>query len=299
MSKPDFYCSDLARDQGASLIGTAPRVSVWFLLEYPHAWGVKALPESSLPAEVKAHLAAAQQILPHSQTLLIRQRESRDRSERRFFVAVTHEHDRRLYRFLLPDYSALLDLDLAAVARGEHPDALWGEPLALVCTHGRRDRCCARFGPAMESALREHLGPAVWGSSHISGHRFAPTLLFLPQGTLYGRATPDEAGRLLRALEADQVYPPLLRGRTCYPPHVQAAEHYLRLRTGETALDAFTLRAAQPLDDHTWRVTFRDRHGRDQTLTIRAEQSDFQTFITCRKDKQQRITWFYPQADTS
>jgi hypothetical protein len=62
----------------------------------------------------------------------------------------------------------------------------------LVCTHGSRDACCATMGFPTYVALRRLAqlpGTAtirVWRSSHLGGHRFAPTLLDLPEGRLWG-----------------------------------------------------------------------------------------------------------------
>jgi hypothetical protein len=60
----------------------------------------------------------------------------------------------------------------------------------LVCTHGSRDVCCGRFGYRLYNLLRSrYAGPdrlRVWRTSHIGGHRFAPTLLELPEGRYWG-----------------------------------------------------------------------------------------------------------------
>ena len=56
----------------------------------------------------------------------------------------------------------------------------------LVCTHGSRDACCARFGYKVYRRLRDEYASAgslrVWRTSHTGGHRFAPTLIDLPEG---------------------------------------------------------------------------------------------------------------------
>lgn len=60
----------------------------------------------------------------------------------------------------------------------------------LVCTHGSRDVCCGKFGYPIYNLLRSrYAGPdrlRVWRTSHIGGHRFAPTLLELPEGRYWG-----------------------------------------------------------------------------------------------------------------
>ncbi len=57
----------------------------------------------------------------------------------------------------------------------------------LVCTHGSRDRCCGNLGARlfMELDDRRRHGEwddriRVWRTSHIGGHRFAPTAMTFP-----------------------------------------------------------------------------------------------------------------------
>ena len=64
----------------------------------------------------------------------------------------------------------------------------------LVCTHGSRDACCARLGFAVYARLRNGAAASsnggrcrVWRVSHTGGHRFAPTLIDLPDGRYWGR----------------------------------------------------------------------------------------------------------------
>jgi hypothetical protein len=64
----------------------------------------------------------------------------------------------------------------------------------LVCTHGRRDACCGARGIELlnELARQPTFGVPVrfWRTSHTGGHRFAPTAIVLPAGTLWAWAGP-------------------------------------------------------------------------------------------------------------
>lgn len=122
----------------------------------------------------------------------------------------------------------LLDLDLSAL-HGPAPGI--GDPvtapLTLVCTHGRRDRCCAVDGRPVAAAL-DAAGMPVWECSHTGGHRFAAVSITVPTGYNYGRLAPDEAVAVARGLAAGQVPLTGLRGRSCYDEHGQAAEVAVR-----------------------------------------------------------------------
>ncbi len=71
----------------------------------------------------------------------------------------------------------------------------------LVCTHGSRDACCARFGYQVYRRLRdEYASPGslrVWRTSHTGGHRFAPTLIDLPQGRYWAWVGDDSLDALI------------------------------------------------------------------------------------------------------
>lgn len=69
-------------------------------------------------------------------------------------------------------------------------DGATGVRDVLVCTHGARDVCCGKFGYPIYNILRsKHAAPGsmrVWRTSHLGGHRFAPTVLELPEGRYWG-----------------------------------------------------------------------------------------------------------------
>ena len=88
---------------------------------------------------------------------------------------------------------------MAAVVAGERPG--FGEevtePVYLVCTNGRHDRCCATYGRPLALALAASHGDLVWESSHVGGDRFAGNLVCLPGGHYFGRVGPADADRVV------------------------------------------------------------------------------------------------------
>ena len=81
---------------------------------------------------------------------------------------------------------SLLNGNGAAEGYDEYRCDLTGVRDVLVCTHGSRDACCARFGYQVYRRLRDEFASPdslrVWRTSHTGGHRFAPTLIDLPEG---------------------------------------------------------------------------------------------------------------------
>lgn len=213
-------CSALSA--GEPLAGTAGRTDAFLLLEVRGAWERDAL--DSLGERPRAAIRKWLEATPQSKALLIRRPDRRGDALAAFVVRADARTARR---FRLADYDDLADLDLSA--GGEPTD----EPLALVCGHGRRDACCARLGRPLYDALRDELdSESLWLSSHVGGHRFAPNLLWLPDGLLFGRVEPGQAGALVEELRAGGLPVECLRGRTTWPPEAQAAEIAIRASGG-------------------------------------------------------------------
>ena len=104
-----------------------------------------------------------------------------------------------------------------------------------VCTHGERDGCCGTFGEAAyrrAAATPRAPGTRVWRISHFGGHRFAPTLVDLPTGRIWGKLTEEalEAvlGRTGRLTDLRAMY----RGWCALHPAGQFLERELFERVG-------------------------------------------------------------------
>jgi hypothetical protein len=293
--KDDFYCTDLAWKYGVSLIGTATRGDTWFLIEYPGRWEAKAFERSSIPSEVKARIAAIAPPGRTLRTLLIRQPGSHQPGFR-FFVGQIDPLAPRLYEYHLLQYEDLLSLDLASLAAGEAGDQahLRVAPLCLVCTNGRRDRCCALYGPEVYQALAAVDGEAVWQSSHIGGHNQAPISLFLPHGVNYGHTTPTEASRLLRAYKEKQLVLHHYRGRVCYPSHVQAAAHFWRAQTGVLDLPGLQVEAVEETGTDRWMVTIQAVvGGQRKQIHLESRESDLVIPVSCSGSKEIRVRSYH------
>ncbi|GAB4520602.1 MAG: sucrase ferredoxin [Anaerolineales bacterium] len=275
---PDFYCSRYALQQQEMACGTVKPVRWFLLLEDPRPWGRKAFEESILPDAVRAHLRAWLDATPASRLLLIRQETRRTPQERLLFILDAEKRRRWLYRFSKDD--DLLGISLPP----EGDDApSWGaaDPLVLVCTHGRRDACCALFGWATYRALQAVGGRAVWQSSHLGGHRFAPNVLAFPQGVMYGRVPPEAAPAFWEALQANRIDAACYRGRITFPKPVQAAEYFARREMGIFAADDLPLLGWQPEGEARWLVRFGLSDGRQVLVRVDHQAPAVEVYPDC------------------
>ena len=280
------FCSIESIEAHEQLVGTAPRADVWFLLEYPGRWGNKALKESSIPEEVKAHLNAQLAQIPESRLLLIKQGKP-EYEGISLFAALPTAKPSVLYRFRLGDYAELLDLDLAAIASqaAAFDAAVTNQPLFVTCTNGLRDQCCALHGVATYGALAAEFPGVVWESTHHGGHRFAANFLHLPYGISYGRLRPESAPEVLQMALDGKIAFYHYRGRTIYAEPVQAAEVLLRRGLGIEGVDALSLLRSEDLRDGLWRVQFA---GADQVyeIVLQRAETGAQIHLSCGEEAQ-------------
>jgi hypothetical protein len=282
-------CSALSLEQSEPLAGTAPRVDTWLLLGYAGVMGTNAFAESDIPEAVKGWIDQALGAIPHSRMLVIKPNSVNRDQQIEFIVVHAREADPFYYTFRLERYEDLLDLEIRALIAGEPSDRASPErePFYLVCTNGKRDPCCARYGQGVFETLRRLGNGRVWQCSHVDGHRFAANTLLFPHGIYYGRVRQETAGDLFEAGASGRIALDHYRGRACYDPVVQAGEALLRSETGILQLAGFRLADRVQLEENLWEVSFLSQvDDRIHRLTIRSGKSTEPVYLSCRSDKQ-------------
>lgn len=216
---PDtLRCSDA---QVEPLPGSAKKEKVYVILEWPHGWSRDVLDGGVFGDELTGRLkkklgkAAGLQLVRHP---------GRDgRRITRHHLYLVFAEQARTELLVVDGPEAILDLDLSGPGRngGEIVD----HPLVLVCTHGKRDVCCALKGRPLAAELSERFpGTVVWETSHTKGHRFAPSILLMPWGYSYGRLNVEAGSALVSSALSGTWFQPGNRGRGLYGPRGQVAE---------------------------------------------------------------------------
>lgn len=218
-----FTCSLASAADHEPMVGTAPTDARWLFVEEPGPWGAQPLAENRLPDPVKARLQGLDSMAVH----LIRHH-GRTAQRPPAVLAATVQvtpggaASTRIHRVDLAGIEDLVDLDLDALFDGSLAGAREiTDPLWLVCTNGKRDRCCSVTGRPVADVLAQHWPADTWECTHLGGHRFAATLLALPSAVVLGRLTPENTEAAARAvlggglagLESGGAVTGLLRGR--------------------------------------------------------------------------------------
>lgn len=216
-------CSDVEVEP---LLGTAKPGSVYVLFEWPEAWPRDVMGDAALGEELTAKLAPM--LEEHDATLLLIRhptREGRNITDHHLYLVFADEAVTEVKHIDSPE--ELLELDLSGPGRNgaERRE----RPLLLICTHAKRDRCCAVKGRPLLNELhaRHPFGPGndvVWETSHIKGHRFAPTMLLMPWAYSFGRMNIEATDAMLADASAGRYFVPGNRGRGTLGPAEQVAE---------------------------------------------------------------------------
>jgi hypothetical protein len=275
------FCAEASSAREEPLAATASRVDHWLLVEYRGGWSRDAIDGSLLSSELKAHLREQREALGHAKVLFVRKPERRDESGRRVFFGTSRPGAEQLVELEVEHQEDLRELDFTDALAGAASSAPAG-PLFLVCTHGKRDRCCARYGRPLYDALRDRAEPdRVWQSSHLGGDRFAGNVVLLPHGLYFGRVGPDDVDRVLAAHAAARVDLEWYRGRSAYSFSVQAAEQAIRKSTGLLGVDDLRFLGADQRDGSRSVVRFEVRGSAVHEVDVVATLDEEPAYLTC------------------
>ena len=226
-------CSGWSREQLVDPIGTAGNYSGFLLLEYPLPWPREA-------AEIKdlSEIASAAKALNVRLQAVVPEQPGVSR-------VTLYIWDGALSRYIGWERVAA-QADVATPAG----DLLAGDMVGaeavektdvLICTHGARDRCCGASGTKLHMEARARgLGPTVRirRTSHLGGHRFAPTALLLPEGTSWAFLDYKALAQIVH--RCGPVSEQLRRYRGCTGldrPAAQALERAVLAQVGWSLLD--------------------------------------------------------------
>lgn len=207
-------CSRLAAAE--PLVGTAPEVHTWLIVEQAGPWS------SHAPQTIEEFAALkGSGIMP----LFARRPHARTHGNH-FWIGRSN---------VLYEGSHASARELVEMAQDMALESNTDEPVMFVCTNGARDACCATIGRHVAISLEDD---AVWECTHLGGHRFAATALILPSGNVYGRLNAVDARDALERERRGEYKTTHLRGRS-YLGRREQAEQIL----GSENLEEFPLPA--------------------------------------------------------
>lgn len=263
------FCADLSREQHDPLAGSAAHFERNLLISWPrNKWTRNLRHANDMPDSLAKTLDAI--AADGRRVNLIHRREQADESHQVFLMPERQ-------RFVVP--REVLETFLVAWQSGA-PLTAWegarvAHDLLLCCTHGKKDKCCAKYGyqtykQLAQTVAAHELPFDVWESSHLGGCRFAASLILLSPVRKYGRITPQQALPFLQAEAQGRRFLPGYRGDSQLTPAQQCAQ-----LAALTFLERRYPTANLTLQDDTgsehrrrilWRWEQDGAHGRLQTV---------------------------------
>jgi hypothetical protein len=280
---PDTYCSLIARDAGEPLIGTATRNTCHFVMAIPKAEWLAQVEKMDGAAGELARLIKP---LKDQAILSLRNVSPEERGAIWLFP-----HGYRFDDLTPDDYPTLVKQALSGVITLPYT-IMEHRTTILICTHGKRDACCAKFGTEVLNALRAQ-APAdinIWEVSHLGGHRFAATLVVQPTNQWYGRLTPADVPALLNAIQNRTVLRDHYRGNANFPPPLQAAEAWGWDRQGDQAGEIYLLNPH--VSGSTAQVVVaREVNGELEKTTLELQGEPLHFVASCSGEVNDRLVW--------
>lgn len=262
-------CSRLSLVAAEEAVGTAAEATCWVVLEQDGPWGAQAAVQSRLDPGFGGHMDAAVTAVGGRFALMREPGAHPDRHHdvRRVLVAGGPAEAPWLLLGTVDTPEQLLQLPLECLSDPSPARILTAlpgltiatRPVMLVCTNGKRDRCCALTGRSVaDAALAAHPG-RVMETTHLGGHRFAPTAVLLPTGHTYARLDAKTAVAALSAADQGRVPAELAntlhyRGRSSLKRFQQVAEHAFRAARGDWGLPGPSVDDAVQCNQDRWTV---------------------------------------------
>ncbi len=290
-----YFCAEASLNSNESRFGTGVSADVWILLEYSNPWGKRAVAESTIPTIVKEHLGNLMQFSKRIKVLLIKQ-EPRSQWPRSLFVAFTSESDPQVFHAPLTTYEDVLKLDAERLLIGtiEMNHERVNHPLFLVCTHGKHDKCCAKFGFATYKFMQTLMPQSVWQASHVGGDRFASNVVSFPNGIFYGHVGNAAAERIISAELNKSIELENYRGRTCYTRQGQIAEYFVRKESGICEIESLFLQEVKETPDGSaWQGIFSTGNSERRFRVVFDQyESTFRNRMTCSAEHAKPATQY-------
>ncbi len=221
------FCCDITRQSGEPLAGSASFADRFVFITWPkRLWNYEALDSrGGFPPGLKQWMKQRSSEGNRITIRLASRAGISSDSVQMFF----YPENRKITDVSPEDIPEVLEQHFA---KGKHQADREQElncDQVFVCTHGRHDQCCARFGQEVYQRLRDIVSQQntrleVWESSHLGGHRFAANLIVFPCGELHGQLLPEHVSEFLRCRQQGRVYGPSYRGRVYTEGYEQITE---------------------------------------------------------------------------
>ena len=242
-----FFCADSSRQAEEDIIGSGTNYQTYVLVECRPPWAEEAFDTKYVPQNLKNLVAEMKETKLPVRFLLINSGKLKSTNYTKVLIYekqkewLSNGYKRK--EFDVEDIEQVAPI-VKQYLNGEAPDYESEESDTsqlrdiLVCTHGKHDKCCAKYGnPFYFQAVATitHLNLSnvrIWQASHFGGHRFAPTAIDFPDGRYYGVLDQESFRSILTRSGDINCLNKVYRGWGILPTTIQVLERELIFRYG-------------------------------------------------------------------
>lgn len=285
-NKEIYFCSAASRYFKEQLNGTAANSAAFILIEYNNPF-----PQKIIEANIdKEWFKKIQQVAKtyKGKVLLVRNKTTNANSCKITFI----DCNRYSYFTISTTTEAYISIDLASHISS--PETVWlNDPFFLVCTNGKKDKCCSKFGlPVFKFFESFNTDVPVWESSHVGGDRFAANVIAMPYGIYYGHVAVEDVGHILVRTLLKKIYKNNYRGLSRRSFFEQSIECYIRdfLRNYDIDFDIH-IHLIEHLDD-SYKVEIKTINQSSFIMELVKEIIPYPHLLTCHAKKPENISKF-------
>ncbi|MBW4428733.1 MAG: sucrase ferredoxin [Nostoc desertorum CM1-VF14] len=238
-----FFCSDNSQQAGEDVIGSATNYQTYILVECPLPWTSEAFNSKWVPQNLRILVEEVKRAKVPIRFLLIANDASHKVNHTTLLIYQKKEglsngyHKQEFKLGNIEQVAAVVQKWLWGINSSSEVETSATKDI-LICTHGSHDKCCARYGAPFYFKITGSNADfclekvRIWKSSHFGGHRFAPTVIDLPEGRYYGRLDVDSFRSILTRTGDIQCLNKVYRGWGILPAALQVLEKELILCNG-------------------------------------------------------------------
>lgn len=286
INKEVFFCSAASRYFKEQLSGTAANSGVFILLEHCNPF-----PEKVMEAHFDKEWLREIQRLAQSykgKVLLVRNKTTNfkdckisfvDCSTCRYFTIETPIENTPSVK--LADYITA-------------PETAWQtDPFFLICTNGKKDKCCSKFGfPVYKFFESFNSDVNVWECSHVGGDRFAANVVAMPFGIYYGHVAVEDVGHIMVRTLLRKIYKNKFRGLSRRSFYEQAIECHLRDHLQNYDIDFEIHTHLLHHEGDTYKVDVTTSNNGHYIMELLKEKVSYPHRLTCKSKKQEDLSKF-------
>ena len=279
------YCSLNSTNLQEDIFATASYFTKLLLVEYNFPWPENPLTNNHLPQEINDYLLHFKKAAKSNRVLFVKNKQKANLQINIFAINNLWEQPYTNH-FIFTDHKELLNFSEADLFTINPENKLPGL-LYLVCTNGKKDKCCSKFGVPVFKQLSQ-LAANVWECTHVGGDRFAPNVLALPCCIFYGSLTIEDLHTMVKLTNKQKIFLNKYRGRSCNSLIEQAAEYYLRKQQNNLNIFDYEIVNSAETSPYYFEVEFRNtKTGALKLIKVKQGKSLIKRRLTCNSTKEE------------